>query len=192
MAIRTSKYKETNMRFDWKIILATVLAIHVGIGTADAGLLHDMEDIGKGVVVGAAVHEGEKFIARDAEIKAAEESAGKIYSKHSIGGRTVYKNVKINPYTVDKNNISNIDRMHQGKPPVDEDGKPYNVHHVIQEEPGPVAELRESVHRKFHGILHGLKKSGESFRKDKKLVSDFEAYKKAHWKSRAKDYGEEK
>lgn len=93
---------------------------------------------------------------------------------------------------VDKNNVSNIERMHQGKPPVDEDGKPYNVHHVIQEEPGPVAELRESVHRKFHGILHGLKKSGESFRKDKKLLSDFEAYKKAHWKLRAKDYGEEK
>lgn len=62
------------MRFNWKFILFAFLAIHVGIGTAEAGLLHDMEDIGKGVVVGAAVHEGERLVALDAERKAAEES----------------------------------------------------------------------------------------------------------------------
>ena len=57
------------MRYFWKIILSAILVVNLGIGTADAGLFHDMEDVGKGVVVDAAVHEGEKIVERDAEKK---------------------------------------------------------------------------------------------------------------------------
>lgn len=57
------------MRYFWKIILLAILVVNLGVGTADAGLFHDMEDVGKGVVVGAAVHEGEKIVERDAEKK---------------------------------------------------------------------------------------------------------------------------
>ncbi|MBU2760943.1 hypothetical protein [Acidithiobacillus sulfurivorans] len=53
-------------------------------------LLHDMEDIGKGVVVDAAVHEGGKIVEHEAEKKAAETS-GKIYSKHIINRKNAGK-----------------------------------------------------------------------------------------------------
>jgi hypothetical protein len=145
------------MRFDWKFILAAVLAIHVCVGTADAGLFHDMEDVGKRVVVDAAIHEGEKVVARDAERKAAEESTGKIYSKHSMGGRTVYKNTKIDSSLTDKHGLSNLDRMKKGLSPVDEYGKPFHIHHVIQDEPGPVAEVNQAVHQRFYKALRGLR-----------------------------------
>ena len=81
----------------WKIILAAVLAVNLGIGTADAGLFHDMEDVGKGVVVDAAVHEGEKVVEHEAERKAAE-NAGRSYIKRHFEGRSTYhlKN-EINP-----------------------------------------------------------------------------------------------
>ncbi len=57
------------MRFNWKIILVVALSLSIATGTADAGLFHAMEDIGKGVVVDAAVHEGEKVATHEVENK---------------------------------------------------------------------------------------------------------------------------
>lgn len=176
------------MRFNWKFILAAVLAVNLGIGTTDAGLFHDMEDVGKGVVVDAAVHEGEKVVEHEAERKTAEDAAGKIYSKHTIGGRTAYKSTQVNPSLTDEDGLSNIQRMQKGRPPIDESGKPFNIHHVIQEEPGPVTEIKAKTHQRYHKILHGLKGNGESFRNDKTLSSDFTRFKNDYWKLRAKDY----
>lgn len=175
------------MRFNWKFILAAVLAVNLGIGTADAGLFHDMEDVGKGVAVGAAVHEGEKVVEHEAERNAAED-AGKIYSKHITNRRTIYKNMRIDHSITDKHGISNLEKMHKGLAPVDKNGKPFHIHHVIQEEPGPVAEVNQAVHQKFYRALHGLKEKGESFRNDKSLVRSFDDYRKKHWKARAKEF----
>lgn len=178
------------MRFNWKLMLAAVLSFSIGIGTADAGLFHDMEDVGKGIVVDSAVHEGEKIVARDAERKVAKESAGKIYSKHSMVGRTAYKNTQINPSLTDEDGLSNIQRMQKGRPPIDEVGNPFNIHHVIQEEPGPIAEIKARTHQIYHKALHGLKDSGESFRNSKTLNNDFKKFKSSYWKLRSRDYTE--
>ncbi|MBU2792720.1 hypothetical protein HAQ01_04695 [Acidithiobacillus thiooxidans] len=168
--------------------MAAVLSLGIGIGTADAGLFHDMEDVGKGLVVDAAVHEGEKVAEHEVEKKAAENAAGKIYSRHTIDGRTAYKSTQADPSLMDEDGLSNIQRMQKGRPPIDESGKPFNIHHVMQEEPGPVTEIKAKTHQLYHKILHGLKGNGESFRNNKTLGSDFKKFKNSYWKLRAKDY----
>ena len=74
------------MRFNWKIILVVALSLSIATGTADAGLFHAMEDIGKGVVVDAAVHEGEKVVEHEAENKSSEERLVDSYARLRYSG----------------------------------------------------------------------------------------------------------
>ena len=176
------------MRFNWKFILAAVLAVNLGIGTADAGLFHDMEDVGKGVVVGTAVHEGEKVVEHEAERKAAED-AGRSYIKRHFEGRSTYHlKHEISPETKDVNGRTNLQRMKEGLAPIGKDGKPVALHHLIQEEPGPIAEIRQSLHASGHKVLHGIIEDGKSFRNDPSLKKGFESFRSRYWKNRFKTY----
>lgn len=176
------------MRFNWKFILAAVLAINMGVGTADAGLFHDMEDVGKGVVVDAAVHEGERVVEHEAEKKAAEDT-GRSYIKRRFEGRSTYQlKHGINPEIKDVKGRTNLQRMKEGLAPIGQDGKPVALHHLIQEEPGPVAEIRQSLHASGHKVLHGVIEDGKSFRNDPSLKRGFESFRSRYWKNRFKNY----
>lgn len=109
--------------------------------------------------------------------------------------RRVYQRNDIDFNYVDKETgETNLQRMMKGNAPYGRDGKPLELHHVIQKEVGPVVEIHESTHQEYKRILHGLKGYGESFRNDKTLDSQYRNFKRLYWRWRAKQYleGEKK
>lgn len=88
---------------------------------------------------------------------------------------------------MDKHGISNWKRMRKGLPPVDDSGKPFHLHHVIQEEPGPIVEISQAVHQRFYPVLHGLKAQGECFRHNLHFAKGFRGYKMRYWRMRAEE-----
>lgn len=78
--------------------------------------------------------------------------------------------------------------MKLGYAPFGYDGKQVNLHHVIGKEPGPMAELAGSVHKKYHKPLHAIVERGKSFRKNSKLSRQYDDFREKYWMERAKDF----
>ena len=76
----------------------------------------------------------------------------------------------------------NLERMERGNAPVGKDGLYINLHHSVQVEDGPIWELSQSKHKKWHRALHintndipsGINRSA------------FGVLKKDYWKHRAR------
>jgi hypothetical protein len=47
-------------------------------------------------------------------------------------------------------------------PPIGSDGKPIQLHHLVQIEPGSLAEILEMTHREYTSQLHGLVGKGRA------------------------------
>lgn len=78
--------------------------------------------------------------------------------------RRVYQRNDINFDYIDPNTgESNLQRMLRGNAPYGNDGKPLELHHILQKEAGPMVEIHETTHKEYKRILHGLKANGESF-----------------------------
>jgi len=54
--------------------------------------------------------------------------------------------------------------MKKGRPPIGHDGEPVNLHHLIQDEPGSIAEASGRFHSENSKMLHGLVEAKRSFR----------------------------
>ncbi len=103
--------------------------------------------------------------------------------------RRVYQRNDIDFEYIDpKTGRTNLELMKSGKPPIGTDGKPIELHHVIQMESGPVVEIRETTHREYSHQLHGLIGKGDSFRNDNLLGKQYNNFRKAYWKWRASQY----
>ena len=103
--------------------------------------------------------------------------------------RKVYQRSDIDvDYYDPKTGKTNLDLMKCGRAPIGNDGKPIQLHYVLQKESGPVAEIRETTHSEYHRILHGLVGSGDSFRNDRELERQFSNFKRKHWRWRAQQY----
>lgn len=76
--------------------------------------------------------------------------------------------------------------MKNGNAPIGPDGKQINLHHILGEEPGPMAEIEATIHKDNHGVLHLMVKS--RFRNNRSKKNAFETYRKKYWKLRAKDF----
>ena len=50
----------------------------------------------------------------------------------TVNDRTVLKDTSINPDLIDEKGRTNLERMEKGLAPIDENGKPYNLHHIGQ------------------------------------------------------------
>lgn len=50
--------------------------------------------------------------------------------------------------------MTNLDRMRSGKAPVGPDNEPVSLHHLLQDEPGPIAEVGGAFHSRYTGVLH--------------------------------------
>lgn len=83
---------------------------------------------------------------------------------------------------------TNLQRMLNGNAPYGRDGKPLELHHILQKEVGPMVEIHETTHLEYKRILHGLRGKGDSFRNDKILDSQYRNFKRAYWKWRAHQY----
>lgn len=66
--------------------------------------------------------------------------------------------------------------------------KPVQLHHVLQKESGPMAEVREITHKEYRRILHGLVSDGNSFRHDEDLKKQYENFRRKYWRWRAREY----
>ncbi len=57
---------------------------------------------------------------------------------------------------VDEKGMTNLQRMEKGKPPLDADGKAYELHHLNQENEGTLAVLTQEQHRGkgLFNVLH--------------------------------------
>ena len=51
-----------------------------------------------------------------------------------------------------------------GSEPYANDGTKIELHHLLQQEPGPMVEIPASLHDKYYKTLHGLAGDGENFR----------------------------
>jgi len=78
---------------------------------------------------------------------------------------------------------TNKERMEQGLPPLDKDGKPIELHHIGQKSDASLAELGQGEHRGKgnDGVLHDKTKETEIDR------IAFGKEKADHWETRAKD-----
>ena len=78
---------------------------------------------------------------------------------------------------------TNLQRMEKGKPPLDKDGNPIELHHVGQKADSPLAELTKDEHRGKgnDSILHDKTQDSEIDRKE------FAKEKAEYWKARAEE-----
>ena len=79
--------------------------------------------------------------------------------------------------------------MRKGRPPVGYDGKPVNLHHLTQNEPGAIAEVGGIFHSQHTKTLHGLTEKGRSFRYSKsgkttEAEKAFNRWKYQYWQNR--------
>ncbi|MBQ9042755.1 MAG: HNH/ENDO VII family nuclease [Eggerthellaceae bacterium] len=103
--------------------------------------------------------------------------------------RRVYQRNDIDfDYYDSKTKRTNLQRMMDGDAPIGNDGKPIQLHHVLQKESGPMAEVREVTHREYKRTLHGLVSSGNSFRNNPDLKKQYNNFRRAYWIWRAKQY----
>ncbi len=106
--------------------------------------------------------------------------------------RRVYQRNDIDFDYRDATGRTNLQRMKNGDAPIGSDGRPIQLHHVLQKESGPMAEVRELTHAEYHRILHGFVSPGGSFRNDKGLARQYSNFKKKYWRWRAQQYMEGK
>ncbi|MEM1497851.1 T7SS effector LXG polymorphic toxin [Bacillus velezensis] len=123
----------------------------------------------------------------------AFEVKGKVKAKGKVKdiSRRVYtmKDIDMNQKT--EFGVTNLQLMKNGNAPYAKDGTQINLHHLIQEEPGPMLEIPHSLHTKYSDVIHKLKTDGESFRNDKVLKAQYESFRKRYWKWRAKQFENE-
>lgn len=100
--------------------------------------------------------------------------------------RRVYQrnDIDINYYD-EVTGLTNLERMQAGKPPIGSDGKPIQLHHILQREAGPMVEIRETTHQGYYSQLHGLIEDGASFRNDPILNKQYNNFRRSYWKWRA-------
>lgn len=102
--------------------------------------------------------------------------------------RRVYQRHDIDFEQIDRKGNSNLKRMRNDQAPNGSDGRPVQLHHVIQKENGPLVEIREVTHQEYARVLHGLGGPGMSFRNDPVLNKQYNNFRSAYWKWRAQSY----
>ena len=120
----------------------------------------------------------------------SNESPAPTYTVAEFEGRRVYQR-DINWNLIDENGLSNVQRVQKGRAPIGNDGREIVLHHVIQEEPGPMAEVLATVHQRGHKLLHGLAQAGESFRNNPVLLRQYKNFQQRYWRWRGRQLGDE-
>lgn len=99
-----------------------------------------------------------------------------------INGRVVLKDTRIDLNLKDAKERTNLERMEKGLAPLDDDGRPYNLHHIGQKVDSPLAELKDNIHKQNDSILHDKSITTEVHGGD----INWDGERANHWKKRAK------
>ncbi|OCG47550.1 hypothetical protein A9G35_03515 [Gilliamella sp. Choc5-1] len=70
------------------------------------------------------------------------------------GNKVYQRNDLFDPNAVDAKGRTNIQRMELGYAPLDKNRQPINLHHMIQRQDGPIAEVTQSFHQQNKGVIH--------------------------------------
>lgn len=105
-----------------------------------------------------------------------------------INGRDVLAKIDIIPDQVDIFGDTNLERMEQGRPPLDTQGKSIELHHIGQGKDAPLAELTAQEHRgpENYSKLHDRTKETEINR------LEFKIEREEHWKASAENIKNER
>ena len=102
--------------------------------------------------------------------------------------RTVYQRNDIDWNRVDPaTGLTNKQLAQAGSAPYANDGTKMELHHLLQQEPGPMVEIPASLHDKYYKTLHGLVGDGESFRNNPRLEKQYNNFRAKYWRWRAKN-----
>jgi RHS repeat-associated protein len=112
------------------------------------------------------------------------------WSRTDYSGQRIYqRDDLVNPdyfSPADKYGRSNLKRMQQGLAPMGPDDKPLNLHHMLQTQDGPIAEVTHSMHFGNYNQLHW--KAGTKIPSG--IDRDaFNSWKSQYWKDRAAGFG---
>jgi hypothetical protein len=97
-----------------------------------------------------------------------------------VNGRPCLVRDDIDINILDNKGLTNLERMKMGLAPIDEAGRPYNLHHIGQQMDSPFVELKEAEHIEYSEIIH--KKNIET-QIDR---SKYAIQRLMHWKEEAK------
>ena len=100
------------------------------------------------------------------------------------GNKVYQRNDLFDPQAVDKFGRTNIQRMEKGLAPLDSKGKSVNLHHMLQTQNGPIAEVTESFHKTNHGTIH-INDNSIPSGIDRK---SFDKWRSNYWKDRVKGF----
>ena len=109
------------------------------------------------------------------------ENAG--LNVETVGGRVCLTQPEIDLDYKDANGMTNLERMENGLAPINpEDGLPYELHHVGQDNNGPLAELTHSQHMssETNKTLHPIRSGSEVDH-----GYSWRDIREDHWKARA-------
>lgn len=90
----------------------------------------------------------------------------------------------INLQMVDSRGRTNLERMRAGRAPLGPDGEPMNLHHLLQDQKGPLAEMTEDFHVKYRQQVH-INPGNVPSAIDR---AQFRTFREAYWKHRASEF----
>lgn len=101
----------------------------------------------------------------------------------TVNGKDALVNDDIDLEQTDALGNTNLERMEMGKPPLDANGKPIELHHIGQKADSPLAELTHEQHMGGgnNTVLHDTSKESEIDR------GSFAKERECHWKARAEE-----
>src|SRR4051794_22137879 len=70
------------------------------------------------------------------------------------GVKVYQRNDLINPNLVDSRGRTNLQRMEKGLAPIGSDGKSLELHHMLQRNDSPIAEVTNTFHKQNTRIIH--------------------------------------
>ena len=79
---------------------------------------------------------------------------------------------------------TNVERMATGRAPAGYDGNAVNLHHMLQTQDGPIAEMSQTFHKTNHGIIH-INPNTIPSGIDRSV---FDTWRKQYWTNRASDF----
>lgn len=118
-------------------------------------------------------------------MKGKGDVSGKRWSRFTMfqGTKVFQRDDLIDPNAKDKRGRTNLQRMKQGLAPLGPDGRSVNLHHLIQSEKGSIAEVSDTMHKRYDRVLHINPKSTPSGIDRKQ----FGTWKRGYWQQRAND-----
>ena len=162
---------------------APTMAAGAGVAAAGAAMVDSGSD-----KLGRAFREADgKASSGGGKKQQAEESYWKL-SEYD-GQRVYQRDDLVDPdyfSPKDKYGRSNLKRMQQGIAPMGPDDKPINLHHMLQTQDGPIAEVTSSMHFGNYRQLHWKVGTDIPSGIDRNA---FDAWKKLYWKDRAAGFG---